>query len=216
MAQIKIDGVGTVNVDDSFFDLSPDEQNEIVKDIIFQVEGKDTKDPGKEWDWISDVTGTIGAAGGAIAGGIFGGGVGALPGGVAGGAAGGAAGEWLEQKLRGEDDTGAIFDEGVVQGAWGLLPGGAAVPVKAAVKGAGRGLGKSVSAAKGILSGGATPASVGRAAAPIGSAVQGAARATRAKAPRGVKRTPRAVKRSRNRIVGGAAAGTGAGILGRN
>ena len=134
MPKIRIDGVGVVNVDDSFLDLSPEEQNETIEEIVREAKRSSPTDlPEKKYDWVSDVTGSIGALGGGILGAIGGTaiapGAGTVAGGVAGsasgGAAGGAFGEWLEGKLDPERGrrTGEIFDTALTEGAWGLIPG---------------------------------------------------------------------------------------------
>ena len=133
--QVEIDGIGTVELSDDFATLSPEDQNNAIEEIIEAYNSKDKVkkvSSGKKYDWISDVTGTVGSiiggVGGAIGGGVFGGGIGAIPGaiggGAAGGAAGGAFGEYIEGLL---DPAGREAHDyastAIQEGAFGLIPG---------------------------------------------------------------------------------------------
>ena len=60
MPKINIDGIGMVELDDSFTSLSADDQNATIEQIIESQTKPEIKGK-KEYDWISDVTGTIGS-----------------------------------------------------------------------------------------------------------------------------------------------------------
>ena len=131
MPKINIDGIGMVELDDSFTSLSADEQNATIEQII-ESQTKPKFAGEKQFDWISDVTGTIGSVvggiGGAVLGGTFGAGVGAIPGAVggsvAGGAAGGALGEYIEGLIPGQERSGDdVASTAIQEGAFGLVPG---------------------------------------------------------------------------------------------
>ena len=153
MIEIEIDGIGTIEVDDSFKDLSPEQQNLEIEEIVETYNSKNQiqkKSGGKEYDWISDVTGTlgsvIGGTGGALLGslgGPIGTGAGAIAGGGAGGAAGGAFGEWIEGML---DDAGRedydIASTALSEGAFGLIPGIGGVVTKGGTRAGSKLLGK--------------------------------------------------------------------------
>lgn len=137
MAKVKLPSGRIVKVPDGM------SQEETIDFLIDRLDGNDEYDddrtqllhrkhPEKSYDWISDVTGTIGSViggvGGAVAGGVFGGGIGAVPGAVggstAGGAAGGALGEYIEGLLDPRERQGSdIASTAIQEGAFGLIPG---------------------------------------------------------------------------------------------
>ena len=132
--QVEIDGIGTIELSDDFGTLSPEDQNNAIEEIIEAYNNKDKAkevSSGKKYDWISDVTGTLGSIVGGIGGatlGAIGGpigvGVGAVGGSTTGGAAGGAFGEWIEGLIPGQEREGHdIASSAIQEGAFGLIPG---------------------------------------------------------------------------------------------
>ena len=149
MPKINIDGIGMVEVDDGFTSLSPDEQNATIEEIISSQEQPKAKGE-KEWDWISDVTGTIGSVAGGVGGAFLGslaGPVGTVGGAVtgssAGGAAGGALGEYIEGLIPGQERAGHdVASTAIQEGAFGLIPGVGGVLTKGGARAGSRVLGK--------------------------------------------------------------------------
>ena len=133
--QVEIDGLGTVELDDGFNDLSPEDKNATIQEIIDSQNKPEFKGE-KKFDWISDVTGTAGSILGAIGGSLVAPVAGTVAGGVAGGAAGGAFGEYLEGLIdtdRGRD-TSDIGSTAISEGAFGLIPGAGGVLTKGGLR----------------------------------------------------------------------------------
>ena len=133
--KIDIDGIGVVEIDDSFADLSPDEQRKEIDEIVASQERADP-DENHTTGWGSTIGGTIGSIAGGIGGSIAGAaalGAGAVPGAIIGsstlGGAGGALGEKVEQWFLGwkrghkVGDNEDIADAGTSEFLFGLIPG---------------------------------------------------------------------------------------------
>lgn len=131
MGKIKIDGHGTFEVDDRFFELPNDQQQQVLQEIIGAQSTYKPQDQEQSWgEWLDekDVLQTVGSTIGGIGGAVLGtaaGPVGTIGGGAIGSGAGGALGEWLEQKISGRDaryeDT--VLQAGLTDTAFGLAGG---------------------------------------------------------------------------------------------